>query len=211
MRGELETGLRKVRADARESLEGLQDVAASIRRLESALERIGRAVGSHEGESMAKTGATASFDARLGPRAGLEASPHGKLEEVGNEADVIWWLYSRQWFNKVFRWQVSTKLDVMATSLDGIAKTVGVAVVSHAGNDEEDRRRLKEKLKEVLEIAQRNRIHKITSEKERWLEYVFGICRPDGRIGKRGSRCSTTEMCYLTSQRLLADEFPKLT
>jgi hypothetical protein len=23
----------------------------------------------------------------------------------------------------------------------------------------------------------------------RWLDYVFGICKPDQRIGKRGSRC----------------------
>jgi hypothetical protein len=86
------------------------------------------------------------------------------------------------------RWQVSTKLDMLATNLDQIAKTVGVVKETPACGEEEDRRRLKEKLKEVLEIAQRNRIHKITSQKEKWLEYVFGICRPDGRIGKRGSR-----------------------
>ena len=83
---------------------------------------------------------------------------------------------------------MSTRLDEMATRLDQIATTVGVHVVTHAGNEEEDRKRLKEKLKQVLEIAQRNRIHEITSHKEKWLEYVFGICRPDGRIGKRGSR-----------------------
>ena len=25
-------------------------------------------------------------------------------------------------------------------------------------------------------------------EKESWLEYIFGICKPDARIGKKGSR-----------------------
>ena len=80
------------------------------------------------------------------------------------------------------------KLDDLDEKLNRIAKAVGVPDEQYANNDEEDRKRLKEKLKEVLEIAQRNRIRKITSEKERWLEYVFGICRPDGRIGKRGSR-----------------------
>jgi hypothetical protein len=74
----------------------------------------------------------------------------------------------------------------MDAKLDRIAETVGVT--DGPDKEEEDRKRLKEKLKEVLEIAQRNRIQQITSEKEKWLEYVFGICRPDGRIGKRGSR-----------------------
>jgi hypothetical protein len=64
MRGELETGMRKVRADARESLEGLQDVAASIRRLESALDRISRAVGLQEGASMAPKEDAASSGAK---------------------------------------------------------------------------------------------------------------------------------------------------
>ena len=91
MRGELETGMRKVRADARESLEGLQDVAASIRRLESALDRISRAVGLQEGASMAPKEAAASSGAKLGTRVGHGVSnpvfpgPPGKMEgEVGN-------------------------------------------------------------------------------------------------------------------------------
>ena len=93
MRGELETGMRKVRADARESLEGLQDVAASIRRLESALDRISRAVGLPEGASMApkEPEAAASSGAKLGTRVGHGVSnpvfpgPPGKMEgEVGN-------------------------------------------------------------------------------------------------------------------------------
>jgi coenzyme F420-reducing hydrogenase alpha subunit len=85
-------------------------------------------------------------------------------------------------------WQVSMKLDGLDEKLSRIARMVGAPDGSHANSEEEDRKRLKEKLKEVLEIAQRNRIRNITSEKEKWLEYVFGICKPDGRIGKRGSR-----------------------
>ena len=57
-----------------------------------------------------------------------------------------------------------------------------------SGDDNEDRKRLKEKLKEALESAQRNRLRQVESEQEVWMEYLFGVCRPDGRIGKMGSR-----------------------
>ena len=69
MRGELETGLRKVRAEARENLE---DIAGSIRRLESALDRISRAVGLPEGASRAQTKPTRVGS---GPRAAPNHSP----------------------------------------------------------------------------------------------------------------------------------------
>ncbi len=86
------------------------------------------------------------------------------------------------------------RMEVMDLKLDGIDKKVeriASAVGARLGtgiNEEEDRRRLKEKLKEALESAQRNRLQLVESESEVWLEYIFGICKPDGRIGKMGSR-----------------------
>jgi hypothetical protein len=79
------------------------------------------------------------------------------------------------------------KLDFMDKKLERIAGAVGVRT-GGGPNEEEDRRRLKEKLKEALESAQRNRQQQVESEKEVWMEYLFGICKPDGRIGKTGSR-----------------------
>jgi hypothetical protein len=82
MRGELEIGLRKVRADARESLEGLQDVAASVRRLESALDRVTRAVGLHEGVSTTQTEDTKFARAGADPPAARRAGSSSPIDEV---------------------------------------------------------------------------------------------------------------------------------
>ncbi len=82
---------------------------------------------------------------------------------------------------------VELKLDGMDKKLERIAGAVGVRF-GLGVSEEEDRRRLKEKLKEALESATRNRLHEIESEREMWLEYCFGICKPDGRIGKSGSK-----------------------
>jgi hypothetical protein len=69
--------------------------------------------------------------------------------------------------------------------LDQIASAVGVKA---AGEEEDDRKRLKEKLKLALERDKRRRIRQIVPEHAKWLEYVFGICKADQRLGKRGSR-----------------------
>ena len=53
--------------------------------------------------------------------------------------------------------------------------------------EDEDLKRLKEKLKEALKNEKYPPQNE--SEKEPWLEYIFGICKADGRIGKKGSRC----------------------
>ena len=57
-----------------------------------------------------------------------------------------------------------------------------------SGDDNEDRKRLKEKLKEALESDRRRRLRPIVSARQQWLEYIFGICKPDRRNGKRGNR-----------------------
>ena len=56
--------------------------------------------------------------------------------------------------------------------------------------DKEDCKRLKEKLKGALELEQSRRSQLPGDQsRETWMEYIFGICKPDGRVGKQGSRC----------------------
>jgi hypothetical protein len=76
----------------------------------------------------------------------------------------------------------------MDRKLDRIAGAVGVKTGGNEGDDEEDRRRLKEKLKAAIE--QNRNDHNVVSSLGIWLEYMFGICDADQRLGKRGSRCS---------------------
>ena len=71
--------------------------------------------------------------------------------------------------------------------LESIAEAVGVTAEANVGDDDADRKRLKEKLKEALEEEQKERLL-ARKETEPWMEYIFGVCKPDGRIGKRGSR-----------------------
>jgi hypothetical protein len=40
----------------------------------------------------------------------------------------------------------------------------------------------------MLEMEKRQLIQSDVSEGEAWLEYIFGICKPDRRVGKLGSR-----------------------
>jgi hypothetical protein len=83
---------------------------------------------------------------------------------------------------------LDTKIGDIDKKLERIAVAVGVKVGGQEGDDEEDRRRLKEKLKVAIELDRRNRVRTIVSSREVWLEYIFGICAPDKRVGKRGSR-----------------------
>jgi hypothetical protein len=55
-----------------------------------------------------------------------------------------------------------------------------------AENNGQDRKRLKEKLKEAMRADHTKSV--VVCEREAWMEYLFGICKPDGRIGKPGSR-----------------------
>ncbi len=84
--------------------------------------------------------------------------------------------------------ELDSKFGAMDKKLDRIAAAVGVKSVGNEGDDEADRKRLKEKLKVAIELDRRSRIRTIVSKSEVWLEYFFGICSPDQRIGKRGSR-----------------------
>ncbi len=70
-----------------------------------------------------------------------------------------------------------------------IADAVGVRMQAKEEEDAEDRKRLKERLKEALALEKMDRVNgKHEGEGEDWLEFIFGICRPNGRVGKMGSR-----------------------
>jgi hypothetical protein len=85
---------------------------------------------------------------------------------------------------------LDAKFADISKRLERIALAVGVKVGHQDGDDEEDRRRLKEKLKVAIELDRRTKVRTIVSSSEMWLEYIFGICPPDKRVGKRGSRYS---------------------
>ena len=79
------------------------------------------------------------------------------------------------------------QFERIETKLKSISDVVDV--VSVKNNDGEDRKRLKEKLKEAMKTENvKGSAHILEPEPEPWMEYIFGICKPDGRIGKPGSR-----------------------
>ena len=86
--------------------------------------------------------------------------------------------------------QLDTKLIVMDKKLEKITATMGIRSGANMGDDEEDRKRLKEKLKLAIELDKQSHVtvSKIVSNRELWMEYIFGICSPEPRTGKRGSR-----------------------
>ena len=82
---------------------------------------------------------------------------------------------------------VRKSVESMDTKIDEIAQAVGIDKQdASAGDDEEDRKRIKERLREALETSyervNRNNVNKT------FLEYFFGICKTNGREGKVGSR-----------------------
>jgi hypothetical protein len=83
--------------------------------------------------------------------------------------------------------KVDARCDGIERRLDKIAYAVGIRHVVSAGDDDEDRKRLKMRLKEALTIQNANDRVSVT-EPEGYLEYFLGIRPPNGRIGKQGSR-----------------------
>ena len=85
---------------------------------------------------------------------------------------------------------LSTKMQLegLDRTLALVAGALGVRDSNVEGGSGDDRRRLKEKLKAAMESGQRLSVRHIDSEREMWVEYVFGICKPDGRVGKGGSK-----------------------
>ena len=71
-----------------------------------------------------------------------------------------------------------------------IVAQVGVHTGVSAGDDDADRKRLKERLKSAIDAEKRRNQGVVVGSKDgqAWLEYLFGICEPDRSIGKLGSR-----------------------
>jgi hypothetical protein len=84
--------------------------------------------------------------------------------------------------------RIDARCDGVERRLDNIAHAVGIRSAVSAGDDDEDRKRLKMRLKEALAIQNANE-RVSTSTPEGYLEYFFGIRPPNSRIGKQGSRC----------------------
>jgi hypothetical protein len=84
--------------------------------------------------------------------------------------------------------EMGTKIVAIDKRLEKISHVLGVKTGVNEGDDDEDRRRLKEKLKLAIEVDRRSQIRAIISRGEVWMEDIFGICSPDQRLGKRGSR-----------------------
>ena len=104
----------------------------------------------------------------------------GRLETVKSTADS----------------DVDRKLDALSESmgrkLERIAYALGIRnlnVVDNSADDAEDRKRLMDKLKTAFDHDRQRRLCDAGTGTERFLEHVFGICKADQRIGKRGSRC----------------------
>ncbi len=79
------------------------------------------------------------------------------------------------------------KLDDLDRKINLIADAVGVKIRGKHEEDAEDRKRLKERLKEAIVIEKRSRYFD-EDDRESWAEYIFGITKPNGRVGKMGSR-----------------------
>ncbi len=84
------------------------------------------------------------------------------------------------------------KLDNIDRKINMIAAAVGVRLRAKQEEDAEDRKRLKERLKEALMLEKQHHMRVDEDDRESWVEYIFGITKPNGRVGKMGSRCTHT-------------------
>ena len=140
----------------------------------------------------------------VGPAGSLRNKPGGQqtsgLERQGSEADIrlagsLPAEKSAQSKARKSAAPADTENRVINLQLEGldrtlalVAEAVGVNYLTGEAGDRDDRRRLKEKLKVAMETGQRLTVRQIDSEREMWMEYFFGICKPDGRVGKAGSK-----------------------
>lgn len=121
------------------------------------------------------------------PDCGLGRVESSKGAEISSEPkppnDATGWSNSY----KLMDSELGTTLKSLENMLVQITNSIGIKNDTE-GDDDADRKRLKEKLKLAIEADRRSRIRPIVSRGEVWIEYIFGICQPDQRIGKRGSR-----------------------
>ena len=178
-----------------DSREGLRDLSWGVQRLEAKLDRLIAAVDGSSVQPTQTGGPAMSQERSRGARGwvdegaqvqdqtldeGFQGRPPQALppgpglpREPGRPADGD-----------------DSGREEMKSMLSKIAEAVGVKSGPTPSDDAEDRRRIKERFKDAMEKDQNRRIREEETTKEKWLEYVFGICKPDGRIGKAGSRCA---------------------
>jgi hypothetical protein len=98
---------------------------------------------------------------------------------------------------------VDSRLDALSAQLAATAQRILATVEGRCsastplqpaglaadGCDSDDRKRLKERLKGAIEQDRATAVGGVGGTKTAgWAEYLFGICKPDGRTGKIGSR-----------------------
>ncbi len=106
----------------------------------------------------------------------------------------------------VMEHEADERIDGLDRKLNMIAEAVGVRVRAKEEEDAEDRKRLKERLKEALALEKTHRLRSIDQdEKEGWVEYFFGIVQPNGRVGKMGSRYARPRPAGMAAARRLTD------
>ena len=140
----------------------------------------------------------------------LEEGLEGKLDILIKQLDAILrHNESNQSYDKEMR--SFSKLDVLETNLE---KKIGLIVeeklasfhdrlieifnvvssdrkIERKGSDsneriaQDERKRLKERLKEAVKAKDST---EMADKSSSWMEYIFGICKADGRLGKEGSR-----------------------
>jgi hypothetical protein len=92
------------------------------------------------------------------------------------------------------------KLEIIESKLNELENACCAKKEVNQADDAEDRKRLKERLKEALDLN-KNALPNRECLKEDWMEYIFGICHPDGRVGKEGSRQNTQYIIPFSTQR----------
>ena len=140
-------------------------------------------------ESAARDSASDAADGGSGPRLAGSGSRHeDPLRANGPDSEGQAAALDAGVAREAESRAVKLQLEGLDRTLALVAGAVGVNHVDGERGGGDDRRRLKEKLKEAMESGQRLSVRQIDSEREMWAEYIFGICKPDGRVGKVGSR-----------------------
>ena len=86
---------------------------------------------------------------------------------------------------------VLVQLHHMNKQLSIFADAVGVPGQIGGSTKDDDCKRLKERLRGALDNEKKKKSFKIANAPEVWLEYIFGIAKPDRKKGIRGSRSET--------------------
>ncbi len=150
-------------------------MAARLRSIEQSLKSLEGSLKTSAGDM------TAKLDHLLGREHSRRSGPH--LPGPGELAD-------RETVDRRLE-VVERRLEDIDRKLNMVADAVGVRVQAKEEEDAEDRKRLKERLKEALALEKMDRVNgRRVDEVEDWPEFIFGICRPNGRVGKIGSRCA---------------------